>query len=164
MAEWLCSGLQIRVRRFDSGLRLQIHAGLFAAGRGFAVFPQKPKIALFLRAFFRPAPQTASRPVNVRPPVLISDPQIRIFFSNGWARRSPWRPRIRVHPLRDWDGAKGGDKCVAVITRQHTPQRRRERPYPAQAAASLWPSRKTSRSVPAADHGRPASIDPLPAL
>lgn len=23
MAEWLCSGLQIRVRRFDSGLRLQ---------------------------------------------------------------------------------------------------------------------------------------------
>ena len=27
MAEWLCSGLQIRVRRFDSGLRLQIQQG-----------------------------------------------------------------------------------------------------------------------------------------
>src|SRR5690606_17325523 len=27
MAEWLCSGLQIRVPRFDSELRLQIHTG-----------------------------------------------------------------------------------------------------------------------------------------
>lgn len=27
MAEWLCSGLQIRVRRFDSGLRLQNTSG-----------------------------------------------------------------------------------------------------------------------------------------
>lgn len=26
MAEWLCSGLQIRVRRFDSGLRLQTNS------------------------------------------------------------------------------------------------------------------------------------------
>lgn len=28
MAEWLCTGLQIRVDRFDSGLRLQDFKGL----------------------------------------------------------------------------------------------------------------------------------------
>ena len=28
MAEWLCSGLQIRVSRFDSGLRLHVHLTL----------------------------------------------------------------------------------------------------------------------------------------
>ena len=27
VAEWLCSGLQIRVRRFDSGLALTVHRG-----------------------------------------------------------------------------------------------------------------------------------------
>src|SRR5690606_234432 len=32
MAEWLCSGLQIRVRRFDSGLRLQIKSARHCAG------------------------------------------------------------------------------------------------------------------------------------
>jgi len=30
MAEWLCSGLQSRVPRFDSGFRLQPHTGRFA--------------------------------------------------------------------------------------------------------------------------------------
>ncbi len=34
MAEWLCSGLQIRVARFDSGLRLQHITTLTSAGSG----------------------------------------------------------------------------------------------------------------------------------
>ena len=66
MAEWLCSGLQIRVRRFDSGLRLQYSCGFPA---GFAVFPQnrsfpaKAKNHPLFEGFFSPK-NTQKRPQN----------------------------------------------------------------------------------------------------
>ena len=41
MAEWLCSGLQIRLSRFDSGFRLQI-AFTKAIAPGLTTEPFKP--------------------------------------------------------------------------------------------------------------------------
>ncbi|SOZ52874.1 hypothetical protein CBM2615_A240444 [Cupriavidus taiwanensis] len=71
VAEWLCSGLQSRVRRFDSDLRLQLQAERRPLGAVFVFTgrfhgPAAPPgrgghVTLLLSYAFRGAPRLGSR-------------------------------------------------------------------------------------------------------